>query len=148
MTSTNAELPSSTSELKQMEKQFTKEAKVEASQVKHTLKDVDATEKAAVKALKSVHKAEKLNDKLSKQEVAAAQALNKATHHHDVVTTDLTSSDRDVKLKHQQDTKIHAELEAKKAQAEQLVQIQKAHDEAREVKLREAREAVYGPGTL
>ncbi|KAJ7755680.1 hypothetical protein DFH07DRAFT_959315 [Mycena maculata] len=137
MTSTNGTLPA----LKHLEKQIIKEAKVEASQVKHTLKDVDATEKAAVKAQKSVNKAEKQNHKLSKQEAAAAAALNKAAHHHDAVTTDLASSERDVKLKHQQDTKLHAELEAKKAHAEELLHTQKAHDDAREAKLQEVREA-------
>ncbi|KAJ6567257.1 hypothetical protein DFH09DRAFT_1471224 [Mycena vulgaris] len=134
-------LPSSPSELKHLEKQILKEAKLEASHVKHTLKDVDATEKAAAKAQKSVGKAEKTNAKLSKQEAAAAQALNKATHRHDSVVTDLTSAERDLKLKHQQDVKLQAELEAKKGEAETLLHSQKAHEDAREEKLREVREA-------
>ncbi|KAJ7688347.1 hypothetical protein B0H17DRAFT_1332079 [Mycena rosella] len=137
-----ATLPSSPSELKHLEKQILKEAKVEASQVKHTFKDVDATEKAAAKAQKSANKAEKQTEKLGKQEAAAAKALNKATHHHDSVLTDLSSSERDLKLKHQQDVKLQSDLEAKKAQAEALLHTQKVHDGAREEKLREVREAV------
>ncbi|KAF7330763.1 hypothetical protein MVEN_02415000 [Mycena venus] len=138
---TTAHLPTSTSALKQMEKQLVKEGKTEANQVKHSLKDVASTEKAATKAEKSVNKAEKKNEKLSKQEASAAKALNKAEHRHDSAVTELTNSDREVKLKHQQDVKIHAELETKKAQAEKLVNSQKVHDEAREGKLREVREA-------
>lgn len=49
---TAATLPSSPAELKHLEKQLLREAKTEASEVKHTLKDVDATEKAAAKAQK------------------------------------------------------------------------------------------------
>jgi hypothetical protein len=109
-----AALPSSPSELKHLEKQILKEAKVEANQVKHTLKDVDATEKAVAKAQKvlakfyllylrltrtqSVNKAEKQNEKLSKKEAAAAQALNKAAHRHDSISTDLNSSERELKV--------------------------------------------------
>ncbi|KAJ7087216.1 hypothetical protein B0H15DRAFT_950104 [Mycena belliarum] len=132
-------LPSSPSELKHLEKQILHEAKAEAHQVKHTLKDVSATEKSAIKAEKSAHKADKVNEKLSKQEASAAKALNKATHKHDSVVTDLTSSERE--LKHQHDLKAHATLEAKKTQAEELLAKQKAHDDAREEKLRQVREA-------
>ncbi|KAJ7499305.1 hypothetical protein FB451DRAFT_1548953 [Mycena latifolia] len=140
-------LPSSPSELKHLEKQILKEAKAEASQVKHSLKDVDATEKAAAKAEKSAHKAEKQNEKLSKQEAAAAKALNKATHRHDSLVTDLSSSERELKaslslIRRLCDVKLHADLEAKKAQAEELLHKQKTHDDAREEKLREVREAV------
>lgn len=46
-----------------------------------------------------MHKAEQQNAKLSKQEVAAAKALNKATHHHESVVTDLAGSDHDVKVR-------------------------------------------------
>ncbi|KAJ7162596.1 hypothetical protein C8R43DRAFT_302972 [Mycena crocata] len=141
MASSTTALPSSPSELKQLEKQIFKEAKTEANQVKHTLKDVASTEKAAAKAQKSANKADKQNEKLGKQESTAAKAVNKATHHHESVIADLTSSDRDVKLKHQQDLKLHADLEAKKRHAEQLLHTQKAHDDAREEKLREVREA-------
>ncbi|KAJ7047746.1 hypothetical protein C8F04DRAFT_1386933 [Mycena alexandri] len=134
-------LPTSPSALKHMEKELVKEGKTEANQVKHTLKDVEATEKAAAKAQKSVNKAEKQNAKLSKQEETAAKALNKATHRHESAVTELTSSDRDVKLKHQHDIKVQSELETKKAQAEKLANTQKMHDEAREAKLSEVREA-------
>jgi len=140
-TTTTAQLPASSSALKQMEKQLVKEGKTEANQVKHSLKDVASTEKAAAKAQKSVNKSEKQHDKLSKQEVSAAKALNKAEHRHDSVITELTNSDREVKLKHQQDVKLQAELEAKKAQAEKLVNSHKVHDDVREAKLREVREA-------
>ncbi|KAJ7179468.1 hypothetical protein C8R46DRAFT_641530 [Mycena filopes] len=138
---THSTLPTSPSALKHMEKELVKDAKHEASQVKHTLKDVEATEKAAAKAQKSVAKAEKQNGKLSKQEEAAAKALNKATHNHESAVTELTSSDRDVKLKHQHDSKLQTDVEVKKAQAEKLVHMQKLHDEAREAKLTEVREA-------
>ncbi|KAJ7638468.1 hypothetical protein FB45DRAFT_1023260 [Roridomyces roridus] len=141
MNSTNAALPASPSALKHIEKQIIKEQKTEASQVKHTLKEVDAAEKALAKAGKSVKSAEKKNVKLSKQEASTAKALNKAEHAHDVATTELASSERDVKFVHQQDIKMHADLDAKKARAEQVVQQQKAHDDIHDVKLREVREA-------
>ncbi|KAJ7781636.1 hypothetical protein B0H16DRAFT_1878302 [Mycena metata] len=111
MATMQSTLPSSPSALKHMEKELVKEGKTEANQVKHTLKDVEATEKAAAKAQKSVNKAEKQNAKLSKQEETTAKALNKATHRHEGAVTELTSSDRDVKLKHQHDVKVQSELE-------------------------------------
>ncbi|KAJ6627436.1 hypothetical protein B0H10DRAFT_1941180 [Mycena sp. CBHHK59/15] len=162
---TTAPLPTTAAELKHLEKQITKEAKAEAKQVQHTLKDVSATGKAAQKAQKSVTKAEKQNEKLANQEVASAKALNKATHHHENIVNDLTSSERDVKackprswrrfpinrgfftqLKHQQDAKLSAELEAKKGQAKQLQETQRAHDAAREAKIQEMREAAQVAG--
>ncbi|KAJ7283421.1 hypothetical protein C8J57DRAFT_1709831 [Mycena rebaudengoi] len=141
MESTATSLPTSPDALKRLEKQITKEANAEAAQVKHVLKDVQHTEKSAEKAQKSVNKAEKQNEKLSKKEAAAVKAVNKATHTHDNLLNDLTSSDRDVKLKQQQDIKLHAELEAKKARADELLKAQKNHDDAREAKLRDVREA-------
>ncbi|KAF8211529.1 hypothetical protein K438DRAFT_1958623 [Mycena galopus ATCC 62051] len=144
MAAMTAPLPTSSSALKHMEKQLLKEGKIEADQVKHSLKDVASTEKDAAKAQKLVNKAEKYNEKLSKQEAKAANALNKAEHQHDSAVTELTNSDREVKLKHQQDTKLQAELEAKKAHAEKLVNSQKVHDDARQARLNEVREAEAG----
>ncbi|KAJ7367907.1 hypothetical protein DFH08DRAFT_1070704, partial [Mycena albidolilacea] len=137
MATMTPQLPTSSSALKHMEKQLLKEGKTEANQVKHSLKDVASTEKAAAKAQKSVSKAEKQNEKLSKKEATTAKALNKAEHRHDSIITELTNSDREVKLTHQQDAKLQTELETKKLQAEKLVNSQKIHDEAREAKLRE-----------
>ncbi|KAJ6516276.1 hypothetical protein C8R45DRAFT_959567 [Mycena sanguinolenta] len=142
MATMTAPLPTSSSGLKHMEKQLLKEGKTEANQVKHTLKDVASTEKAAANAQKSLNKAEKHNEKLSKQEAKTANALNKAEHRHDSAITELTNSDRELKLKHQQDAKIQTELEAKKAQAEKLVTSQKVHDDARQARIQEVRDAM------
>ncbi|KAF7354972.1 hypothetical protein MSAN_01412400 [Mycena sanguinolenta] len=122
MATMTAPLPTSSSGLRHMEQQLLKEGKTEANQ--------------------SVNKAEKHNEKLSKQEAKAADALNKAEHRHDTAVADLTNSDREVKLKHQQDAKIQAELEAKKAQAEKLVTSQKVHDDARQARLQEVKDAM------
>ncbi|KAJ6510217.1 hypothetical protein C8R47DRAFT_1208251 [Mycena vitilis] len=149
MTTPTSTLPTSASALKHMEKQIVKEAQMEASQVKHTLKAVDVTEKEVERAQKSVNKAEKQNAKLEKKEESAAKALNKATHKHEGAVSDLTNSERELKLKHQHDVRVQAELEAKKAQADTLVSTAKMHEDAREAKLHEIREAtavaVQGP---
>ncbi|CAK5276113.1 unnamed protein product [Mycena citricolor] len=137
-------LPSDPSALKQMEKQILKEGNAEAHQVKHALKDVDASEKAATKAQKSLNKEEKKNEKLNKLEMKAAKDLNKATHRHDTLLNDIQSSERDLKLKHQQDVKLHADLEQKKLQAEELAALQRKHDDEREQKLKDIREAAGG----
>lgn len=52
MATMTPQLPTSSSALKHMEKQLLKEGKTEANQVKHSLKDVASTEKAAAKAQK------------------------------------------------------------------------------------------------
>ncbi|KAK7061383.1 hypothetical protein R3P38DRAFT_3489304 [Favolaschia claudopus] len=138
---TTTQLPASPSALKHMEKQIIKEGKMEANQVQHSVKDVASAEKASTKAQKSIVKAEKRNDKLNKQEASAAKALNKAEHKHDQVITELTDSDRDLKLRHQTDARLQAELATKKANADKLADAQKMHDTAREDKLREIHDA-------
>nr|GAT46170.1 predicted protein [Mycena chlorophos] len=134
-------LPNSPAQLKHLEKTLRKESKDEDKQVQHVLKDVAHTEKSASKATKALNKAEKQNEKLGKNEMHTAEAMNKATSKHNRAVNELESSDRDVKLKQQQDVKLHADLEKKKAHADQLVEGQKAHEAARDAKLSEIREA-------
>ncbi|KAJ7067873.1 hypothetical protein C8F01DRAFT_1364314 [Mycena amicta] len=133
-------LPASQSELKHLKKNLRQESKDEAKQVKHVLKDVAHTEKSASKAQKALNKAEKQNEKLGRNEAGLADALNKATHKHNRVLTELETSDRDLKLKQQQDVKLHTELEKKKMRAEQLLEGQKVHESARDGKLNDLKE--------
>ncbi|KAF7301277.1 hypothetical protein MIND_00692500 [Mycena indigotica] len=154
----NPTIPSSEAELKHLEKSLRKESKDEAKQVKHILHDVSHAEKTASKAEKvdpvarasplladpndqAFNKAEKQNEKLGRNEASAADALNKATHEHNRAVNELETSERDVKLKQQQDVKLHAELEKKKTHAEQLMEGQRIHEAAREAKLNEIKEA-------
>ncbi|KAJ6510214.1 hypothetical protein C8R47DRAFT_787648 [Mycena vitilis] len=101
--------------LKQLEKQYSKEAKREDAQVKKALKDIQSLEKHKAKAEKAAVKADHTIEKITTAESATLKALNKATHHHDAVIVDLHSAERDAEVKHHEDEKLTAELEAKKA---------------------------------
>ncbi|KAJ7688348.1 hypothetical protein B0H17DRAFT_1202912 [Mycena rosella] len=133
-------VPSSPASIKKLEKQFVKEAKREDKEVKHALKDVQSTEKSKAKAQKASIKAEQTIEKIAKVETASLKTLNKATHQHDAVVVDLRGAERDAELKRQEDQRLTAELEAKKAHAAEVLQTQLTHAKERETKLRELRE--------
>ncbi|KAJ7237190.1 hypothetical protein B0H12DRAFT_1057404 [Mycena haematopus] len=130
-------VPSSPAAIKKLEKQLAKDEKREAAGVKAALKDVQSTEKHKAKAQKAVIKADHAIEKMTKSETAAQKALNKAAHKHDAVVVDLHSAERDAEVKHQQDNKLTADLEAKKAHAAKVLQEQLAHAEEHKNKIRE-----------
>ncbi|KAJ7667632.1 hypothetical protein DFH06DRAFT_1322225 [Mycena polygramma] len=100
---------------------------------KHIEKHKAKAEKAAVKADQTI-------EKITKAESATLKALNKATHHHDAVIVDLHSAERDAEVKHHEDEKLTADLEAKKAYAAEVLQAQLAHAEERKSKILELRQ--------
>ncbi|KAJ6543840.1 hypothetical protein B0H19DRAFT_288440 [Mycena capillaripes] len=134
-------VPSSPAAIKKLEKQFAKEAKREDAEVKKALKDVQNIEKHKAKAQKAATKADQTIEKITKAETATLKALNQATHHHDAVVVDLRSAERDAEVKHQEDEKLTAELEAKKAHAAEVLQAQLAHAEERKTKILELRQS-------
>ncbi|KAJ7477112.1 hypothetical protein B0H11DRAFT_2281314 [Mycena galericulata] len=136
-------VPSSPAAIKKLEKQFAKQAKREDAEVMQALKEVQSTEKHKTKAQKAASKADQVIEKISKVETATLKALNKATHQHDAVVVDLRNAERDAEMKRQEDAKLTAELEAKKAHAAEVLQTQLAHAEERKSTLHELRE---GPG--
>ncbi|KAJ7122802.1 hypothetical protein C8R44DRAFT_155006 [Mycena epipterygia] len=133
--------PSSPAAIKKLEKQLAKQAKREDAEVKHALKDVQSTEKYKAKAQKAAFKAEQTIEKIAKAETATLKALNKATHQHDAVLVDLRSAERDAEMKRQEDEKLTADLEAKKAHAAEILQTQLVHAEERKTQLRDLRES-------
>ncbi|KAJ7873363.1 hypothetical protein B0H14DRAFT_146634 [Mycena olivaceomarginata] len=133
-------VPSSPAAIKKLEKQFGKEAKRENCEVKEALKAVQSIEKQKAKAQKAATKADQAIEKLTKIETVTQKALNKATHHHDAVVVDLHSAERDAEVKHQEDERLTADLEAKKALAAEVLQAQLAHAEERKAKISQLRE--------
>ncbi|KAJ7229070.1 hypothetical protein GGX14DRAFT_616628 [Mycena pura] len=110
-------VPSSPAAIKKLEKQLKKEAKREDVDLKHALKDLQAAEKLKAKAHKSASKAEETIEKITKIETATLKALNKATHEHDAAVVELRNAERDADLRRQEDERLAADLEAKKARA-------------------------------
>ncbi|KAJ7237189.1 hypothetical protein B0H12DRAFT_1075646 [Mycena haematopus] len=125
-------LPQSPAEIKKLEKQFAKEEKREATEVKDARKEVQSTEKQQAKALKAATKADHTIEKIIMSESVAQKALDKAAH-----TLNKAEHKHDALLKYQEENKLTADLEAKKAHAEEVLQAQHVHAEEHKTKIRE-----------
>ncbi|KAJ7937415.1 hypothetical protein B0H13DRAFT_2649251 [Mycena leptocephala] len=134
-------VPSSPAAIKKLEKQFSKEAKREDAQVKQALKDVQSTEKHKAKTQKAAVKADQTIEKITKAETATLKPSTKPpTTTTPSSSTCATQSGTPRRVKHQEDERLEAELEAKKARAAEVLQAQLAHAEERKTKILELRE--------
>ncbi|KAK0467875.1 uncharacterized protein EV420DRAFT_1635142 [Desarmillaria tabescens] len=133
----HSSLPTSDAALHKLEKQIQKEGKLEDSSVKHSLKDLASAEKGVKKADKGLDKTGKILAKREKEELSAVKALNKATHEHNIAVAKSSDAQKNLKLQQSHDTKLHQDLETKKAQVESAINAQKTHNEVREAKIAE-----------
>ncbi|QRW05296.1 hypothetical protein RhiLY_04295 [Ceratobasidium sp. AG-Ba] len=79
-------------DVKSIEKLLEHEAKDDSKALKHAMKDLEAVEKANVKAEKKVDGAIHDHDRSVRQEHDAAKALNKAHHTHESRVADEQAS--------------------------------------------------------
>ncbi|CAK5276114.1 unnamed protein product [Mycena citricolor] len=132
--------------IKKLEKKYAKDAKREGEDVKQVLKDVQSIEKEKAKAQKASRasiKAEQKVEKINKLETATQKVLNKAVHQHETAVVELQNAERDAELKRQEDKRLAAELDAKRALAAEALKMQIENAEGRANQLRELR----GEGT-
>jgi len=131
--------PADPSALKKIEKKIEKEAKAEEKHVQQVIKDFHSAEKSDAKATKAVGKAQNYLVKAEKNEEGMLKAANKAEHKHDLAVTGLHKAENDLRLKQQQNAKIHHNLEMMKVQAEEAQRQKEAHEQTRQSKLTELR---------
>jgi hypothetical protein len=127
--------PTDPSALKKIEKTIEKEAKAEEKHVQQVLKDLHSTEKADAKATKAVSKAQNNLGKAEKNEESTLKAASKAAYKHDLAATELHKAENDLRLKQQQNAKIHHNLESVKVQADEAKRQKEAHEQTRQSKL-------------
>jgi len=123
--------------LKKVEKKIEKEAKAEEKHVQQVLKDLHSTEKSDANVTKAVGKAQNALVKTEKKEESTLKAASKAAYKHDLAVTELHKAENDLRLKQQQQGKIHHNLGEMKAQADEAQRQKEAHEQMRQSKLAE-----------
>ncbi|ELU41375.1 pneumovirus matrix domain-containing protein [Rhizoctonia solani AG-1 IA] len=106
---------------KMIEKMLEREAKSDAAALKHAVKDLEAAEKAEVKAENMVDKAIHAHEKTVRKEHDAAKALNKAQHAHGARVADEQSALKTIEIKKQHQSRLEQDVEAKKALRDQKI---------------------------
>ncbi|CEL58015.1 hypothetical protein RSOLAG1IB_02760 [Rhizoctonia solani AG-1 IB] len=120
---------------KMIEKMLEREAKNDAAALKHAVRDLEAAEKAEVKAEKMVDKAVHAHEKTVRKEHDAAKALNKAQHAHEARVADQQSAGKTIDIKKQHQTRLEQDVEAKKASLEQMQKRKETNDALRDQKI-------------
>ncbi|KIY45923.1 hypothetical protein FISHEDRAFT_76158 [Fistulina hepatica ATCC 64428] len=128
-------------DLKKLEKQLAKEEKKEGKSVKNAISELHALEKASAKSKEAVGKASHNVDKVGQKEMETQRALDKATHNHDIATTNVRGAEKELKAMQDKEKKVGVDLQAKKQQVDQLIADQKAHNSMRESKFTEVQHA-------
>ncbi|KDN36175.1 hypothetical protein RSAG8_11007, partial [Rhizoctonia solani AG-8 WAC10335] len=131
---------------KMIEKMLEREAKNDAVALKHAVKDLEAAEKADVKAEKMVDRAIHAHEKTVRKEHDSAKALNKAQHVHDARVADEQSAIKTIDKQHQ--TRLEQDVEAKKAALEQMQKKKETNDSLRDQKIVQLHSHVGTGGTV
>ncbi|EIM88162.1 uncharacterized protein STEHIDRAFT_120360 [Stereum hirsutum FP-91666 SS1] len=105
---------------KRLEKAFVKEAKADDKQVSGAIKHLKAAEKAETKAHKAVDHAISTGEKTEKKEHKTAQKLNAADHAHNVAVQNAQKAEKEIKMTHEREARLHQETLARKTELEQV----------------------------
>ncbi|KAG8704478.1 hypothetical protein FRC08_002205 [Ceratobasidium sp. 394] len=122
-------------DIKSIENMLEREAKNDALALKHAVRDVEAAEKAEIKAEKMTDKSIHAHEKAVRKEHNAAKALNKAQHAHESRVADEQSALKTIEIKKQHQEKLAADVEKKKASLDTMQKRKETNDALRDQKI-------------
>ncbi|OBZ76972.1 hypothetical protein A0H81_03670 [Grifola frondosa] len=125
-------------ELRQVEKMVAKETKADQKNLDHTIKDLRKAEKSHNDSIKTDYRwrtkpSMHLTRQLRKHD--AANALNRAVHHHDAAVSDQHTAEKTLELKRQHEARLREDLEKRRSTMEEFRQRKASNDSTRETKL-------------
>ncbi|KAG9093600.1 hypothetical protein FRC06_011452 [Ceratobasidium sp. 370] len=118
-------------DIKSIERMLEREAKNDAAALKHTLRDLEAANKAEVKSERMTDKAVHAHEKAGRKEHDAAKALNKAQHAHEARVADEQSALKTIEIKKQHQERLAADVEKKKASLDAMQKRKETNDASR-----------------
>ncbi|CAE6433805.1 hypothetical protein ACGC1H_001474 [Rhizoctonia solani] len=135
-------------DIKMIEKMLEREAKSDAAALKHAVRDLEAADKAEVKAEKMVDRAVHAHEKTVRKEHDSAKALNKAQHAHDARIADEQSALKTIEIKKQHQARLEQDVEVKKASLEEMEKRKETNDALRDRKIAQLHTRTGTGGTV
>jgi len=131
-------------EVRQVERSVTSEARVEARNLEHTMKDLTKAEKMHQKSVKAADKAQHALDKAIANEHKTAKAVNTAQHRHEDAIANERNAEKTLELNKQHEARLREDLEERKRSVDEVRQRKEANDRTREGKLAQVHAARAG----